>query len=675
MSEQNSELGRLTRLGFKSRADCLLAIPKEYRDCTKEIQVISSNMVDSVGYFSLKLSSLKKFDKYKNQTNNWKDVIRVQVNALDRANNSIGITIFGAVCPWLKLSPGSELKLYGELSSWNGSLQLNNPILVDPDQQGKITPVYRGKVGQVSAELVEDGVKKAMHLTDESSCQMLATLGLRETEFTKLTGISSGSDLLNMIHKPNTIENGKKAIDVAKKLCALAIVKNAQNNQIRNHVAKSSMHINRDAIKELIARLPYPLTCDQTSAVNDVVDDLRGPYPMNRLLSGDVGTGKSLVFMIPAVAAYKSGYSVGIVVPSQLLASQIATEIQGFFPEVEVCKVVAGSKFEPKGIIVGTTALLNAAAKKKHEFDFVVTDEQHKFSVGQKTALIHSHTNFLEATATVIPRTLAIVNYGGMDLSVLQESPVNKIITSRVVDATQLDRLYDFVGKVFDRQEQVAIILPLVSEQDDSVIDKRLQSVSGAYQQWKDQFPQHRVAILTGKMSAQDKDDIISKMHSKEIDLLISTVVIETGVTLPSLRSLIVVHPERFGASQLHQLRGRVARKGGRGYFMMYCPHDIEPSSQERLDLLMKHSKGFDIAQEDMNLRGFGDIEGEDDSQTGTTKLLFWGARIFRKDIEEAAQGVNLFEIQTASNQLKSAALTPTTKKISSKSSRDLLSV
>ena len=179
--------------------------------------------------------------------------------------------------------------------------------------------------------------------------------------------------------------------------------------------------------------------------------------------------------------------------------------------------------------------------------------------------------------------------------------------------------------------------MPLVEEQGEEVVDGRLQSVEGALQEWSVRFPTRRIGVLTGRMTAEEKADVIAKMHSKEIDLLISTVVIENGVTLPSLRAVIVIHPERFGASQLHQLRGRVARKGGKGYFMMFCPTNIEETAKERLNLLLQYTDGFDIAEADMGLRGFGDIESDGESQTGGTKLLFWGVRIHRKDIEEAA--------------------------------------
>jgi ATP-dependent DNA helicase RecG len=634
-------LGRLSRLGFSKISECLLVVPKEYRDCTRAIQSVNRSMIGKSFYFVLEVRSIAMFDKFKNITRTWKDVIRVQVMAVDSKNQSVKITVFGAVWPWLKKQPGELIHAYGMLDEWEGFIQLNNPVMIEEEDRGRIIPIYKGKVGQVSSDLVNEGVRQALPLVDDSACNLLAKLGMREAEFTKETGLSCATELLGSIHTPGSVAEGSKAVELAKKLTAMAIVRRAESNQIRTPIAASSIAVNRKYVEELIGRLPYPLTSDQWDSVQKIVNDLRAPYPMNRLLSGDVGTGKTLTFMLPAVAAYKAGATVAIIVPSQLLVSQHARELKHFFPEVEVSEVIAGSKLE-SGIAIGTTALISVANKKKVVFDFVIIDEQHKFSVSQKSMLIKKHTNFLEATATVIPRTLAIVNYGGMDLSVLRVCPVKKTIDSRIVEHYERQRMFTFVEKVFETNTQVAVILPLVEDQAETVVEGRLQSVGEAQREWAEKFPHRRIAVLTGQMEASEKESVIQRMHRKEIDLLISTVVIETGVTLPSLRALIVIHPERFGASQLHQLRGRVARKGGKGYFMMFCPTELEAEALERLNLLTRYADGFDIAEADMELRGFGDIENDSESQTGSTSLLFWGVQLSKEDIEVAAKNSKL---------------------------------
>lgn len=632
--DQKDGLGRLSRLGFKHLSECLFVVPKSYMDCTDPVLALSRKLFGFPTYYRMCVSEKVLLDEFKRPTTSWRDVARVQISLLDELGRKVKLFVFGAVFPWLKINAGDDLFFFGEIVEWYGSFQVSNPILITPDKRGQIHAIYKGKVGQVSGDAVGNGVKMALPLIDESACRLLAELGMMEDEFKKESGYDSPESLLTHIHNPSSVIEGMTAVDAAQKLTVKAIIRRAEANRVKIAIKQSSITISRSVVSSLIDGLPYKLTEDQLRSINEIVTDLRSPFPMKRLLSGDVGTGKSLVYMIPAVAAWQSGAKVGIIVPSQLLVSQVAREIRNFFPGTVVTEVIAGVKvFE--GIAIGTTAILSAAIKSKTEFDFVVCDEQHKFSVSQKEALLKKQTNFLEATATAIPRTLAIVNYGGMSLSVLKNCPVKKEIVSRIVYSNEKDKLFDFVNKIISYGGQVAVITPLVEDQGDAEVKIRLQSVNEAYEEWCWIFPWARIGVLTGKMNPDDKKAVIEKMHQKELDILISTVVIETGVTLPSLRALVVVHPERFGASQLHQLRGRVARTGGRGYFMMFTPTDVEGDAALRLDLLLKYVNGFDIAEHDMALRGFGDIESGSASQTGSSRLLFWGANPTKEELEE----------------------------------------
>ncbi len=635
------DVGRLSRLGFRKTSDYLMVVPKEYRDYTCPITVFGRSMLGTSKYFILRIHGIALFDANKRPTRIWRDVARVRVDVRDFTGRAATITVFGLVFPWLKLQPGAEVHLYGVLELWNGQLQLNNPSLVDESEQGQVVPIYRGKVGQVSGATVKAGVSMALNLADESACRLLAELGMREQEFAQMTGIHRAADFLTSIHLPQTVDEGVQAVEMAKRFTARAILKRGESNKVKTAVRESVIPVSREYVEYLISLLPYPLTSDQRQAINEIVDDLRSPFAMNRLLSGDVGTGKTLTFLIPAVAAMKAGAKVALIVPSQLLVSQMARDLREFFPGVPVSEVISGGQLG-EGIAVGTTALLTISAKKKIEYDFVICDEQHKFSVSQKNALNKKHTNLLEATATAIPRTLAIVSFGGMDLSVLRKCPVNKTIASRIVYGHEKDRLFAFVEKVFSIGSQVAVILPLVEEQDESIVDGRLQSVTEAAAEWGEMFPDRRIDILTGKMTSDEKEAVIARMHSRETNLLISTVVIETGVTLPSLAALIVVNAERFGVSQLHQLRGRVARKGGRGYFFMFCPLEIDDEAHARMELLTRFNDGFAIAEHDMNSRGYGDIDIVSASQTGAGRLLFWGVTLTKEDIDEEARNLNL---------------------------------
>jgi len=338
--------------------------------------------------------------------------------------------------------------------------------------------------------------------------------------------------------------------------------------------------------------------------------------------------------MIPAVAAFSAGARVAIITPNQLLVPQIANEMRGFFPEVPVTEVVSGSKVG-EGIVVGTTAVLAQAAKHGLMFDLVIIDEQQKMSVGQKQALLSDHTNFLEATATAIPRTIALVQFGGIALSVLRECPVKKDIVSRVVPKADRARLFDFINTVISKGGQVAVVYPLAEDKGDG----ERASVEAAFDRFRARMT-GKVGMLHGKMSGDEKSAVIEQMKTGALDVLISSTVIEVGITLPSLRAVVVVHPERFGTSQMHQLRGRLARKGGKGYFFLYTPNDVDETAQERLKLMVECQDGFTLAERDADLRGFGNVDGDSGEQTGSTRILFWGIELSRHDIEAGNQAL-----------------------------------
>ena len=624
----SDSLGRLTRLGFTSVPECLLCAPKEYRDFLDPLYILPIPDQQQKHYLVLTLTEQEMFDKNGQGTSDWDQTHRLNMRAVDGRGEGITITVFGTAKDWRNMMPGDSLHIYAEVVTWKGRRQINSPELIALDQQGRICPVYVGKPGQVKASSVSDAVARALPQMDMAACLLLEQLGMRESDFRAFTGLNDPVDLLRHLHQPTSLVLAERALVLAKRLSIKAILNRAERNQARFPVSGSLIPINRQAVTDLIGRVPFPLTSDQHTAIGEIISDLRSPFPMCRLLSGDVGTGKSLTFMIPAVAAFSAGAKVAIIAPNQLLVPQIANEMRGFFPDVPVTEVVSGSKIG-EGIIVGTTAVLAQAAKHGLVFDLVIIDEQQKMSVGQKQALLSDHTNFLEATATAIPRTIALVQFGGMALSVLRECPVKKDIVSRVVPKADRARLFEFVNTVVSKGGQVAVVYPLAEDKGDGA----RASVEAAFDRFRSKMT-GRVGMLHGKLSSDEKTAVIEQMKAGSLDVLISSTVIEVGITLPSLRAVVVVHPERFGTSQMHQLRGRLARKGGKGYFFMYTPEDVEETAQERLQLMVECQDGFSLAERDADLRGFGNVDGDSGEQTGSTRILFWGIELSRHDIE-----------------------------------------
>lgn len=636
-------LGRLTRLGFTRMAECLLSVPKEYLDFTTPLHELSRAPIGQKSYFVLTARSRRTFDRQGAPCTFWPKVFRLQMECTDSVGARADITVFGNVWPWTSVEPGQELHIYGLLEEWRGRLQIAQAQPVPDDLRGSIASIYAGKPGQVSGDALSEGVTKAMMMLDEASVLMLAQAGLRAPEFTEQYRYRDPRALLSHIHRPQTLAQGLRAREVARKMTLDTVVRRAAAAKSRPAVAASAIPIDLGLLETLIGELPYRLSADQRTAVMEIVEDLRCAYPMRRLLSGDVGTGKSITFMVPAAAAYAAGAEVAVLAPSQLVAEQLAREFTELFPGLPVSLVLAGHRMG-EGICIGTTALLAMARKSKRVFDLCIVDEQHKFSVDQKAALQSRHTNVLEATATAIPRSLALVNFGGMDVSILRECPVQKTIETVVVDDESMADVHEFIAQeVLPGGGQMAVIYPLVASGSgtSSASQEGLESVMGAAQQWERRYP-GKVGVLHGRMSAEEKARVIGDMHAGRISVLVSSSVIEVGVTLPSLQAMIVESPERYGVSQLHQLRGRLARKGGSGTMFLHAGAAVQPEAMERLRLLEECSDGFGLAERDMDLRGFGDVEDDSQTQTGATRPLFHGVGLSHREIRETAKRFGL---------------------------------
>ena len=649
-----NELGRLKRLGFSTLAECLLSAPKEYKDFTQPQEVVKPG--EHLGrpvYFVLQIVGRSMFDRDGNETHYPPVAFRLQLDCVDRRGSPLRVTAFGNVWPFVELDPDSLLHVHGALEEFRGQLCLVNPVVVHPKQRGTVATIYKGKPGQVSGDALAAGVERALNRLDEASVLLLAQAGLRTSEFTAHYKVDDPKKLLYALHRPKTLPQGLRARNIARQMALDTVVRRAAAAKSRPPVSGSAITIDKDFLATLIADLPYPLTGDQDKAVNEIVDDLRSAFPMRRLLSGDVGTGKSITFMLPVAAAYEAGSEVAILAPSQLVAEQLARELQELFPGLPVCLVLSGSKIG-QGVCVGTTALLSAAKRAKKVFQLVVVDEQHKFSVDQKLAMVGRATNLLEATATAIPRSLALVNFGGMDVSLLRDSPVVKHIDTVIVNDEVMPDVHDFItNDILKNGGQLAVIYPLVNDAADaedgahsaprppSKTSEGLESVTGAAQHWERRFP-GRVGVLHGQMTAEEKGAVIAAMHAKKLSVLVSSSVIEVGVTLPSLQALLIESPERYGVSQLHQMRGRLARKGGNGTFFLHVGANVQPEAMERLRLLEQCGDGFALAERDMDLRGFGDVEDDSASQTGSARTLFHGVALTHKEIRETALNMGL---------------------------------
>jgi ATP-dependent DNA helicase RecG len=376
-------------------------------------------------------------------------------------------------------------------------------------------------------------------------------------------------------------------------------------------------------VDKFLRILPFTLTGAQKRVISEIHHDMAEKYPMNRLLQGDVGSGKTVVSMVSMITACQNGYQSAIMAPTELLAEQHFSNILGWADSVDltVSLLTGSTKSRERkeitqrietgdiNIIVGTHALIQEGVDFKN-LGLVVIDEQHRFGVVQRAILREKGINpdVLVMTATPIPRTLAMTVYGDLDISVIDELPPGKKpIKTKVFYESNRHRVYDSIRKEIRKGNQVFIVYPLVEESEN--LD--LKDATGmARHLQEDIFPEFKVGLIHGKMKGREKNKIMDQFLEKNINILVSTTVIEVGIDIPTASLMIIEHAERFGLSQLHQLRGRVGRSDVPSYCILIVHHYGSDNARKRLRIMEQTNDGFAIAEEDLAIRGPGEFMG-----------------------------------------------------------------
>ena len=390
-----------------------------------------------------------------------------------------------------------------------------------------------------------------------------------------------------------------------------------------------------DAIRESARRvLPFKLTGDQKKAIADIVNDMKRPQPMNRLLQGDVGSGKTIVALMAAIVAMENGFQVAFMAPTEILAEQHFINIRrlletsrfrmalltGSTPAKkrrEMHAELAGGSLH---LVVGTHALVEVDVGFR-ELGLVIIDEQHRFGVLQRATLRSKgqYPDVLVMTATPIPRTLALTTYGDLDVSIMREMPPGRHpIRTIAKPETRRDEIYEFVRKQVEEGRQAYVIYPLVEESEK--VDLRAATEMADHLA-NDIFPEFRVALLHGRLKQDEKDRVMHGFARGEYHILVSTTVVEVGVDVANASVMLVEHAERFGLSQLHQLRGRVGRGPHQSYCILLYQYPISEQGKERLKALTETGDGFEIAERDLQQRGPGDFFGTRQSGLPTLRV------------------------------------------------------
>jgi len=419
-------------------------------------------------------------------------------------------------------------------------------------------------------------------------------------------------------------------------------IKKQKNRKVANH---SKCKKAGGILRELYEHLPFEPTDAQKRVLKEIYADMKSESPMNRLLQGDVGSGKTLVAAMAAAIVTANGYQTAIMAPTEILASQHYESFKSEFDRLGVSSCLLTGKTGKKKrenllakiqqgdipIVIGTHALIQNDVEFKH-LGLVIIDEQHRFGVGQRGALIKKgpppHT--LAMTATPIPRTLSMTIYGDMDVSVIDEMPKGRIpVKTKLVQPKRLPSIYKFFEDEMSERRQIYVVYPLIAESE----KMDLQAAEKGYEELSERFSKYKIALLHGKIKKDEKNEIMQAFMQNEINLLVSTTVIEVGVNNPNASVMLIENAERFGLSQLHQLRGRVGR-GSQASWCILVQRNYAPDSTERLQILEKTNDGFKISEEDLKQRGQGDLFGT--RQHGLPDLKFLNLYSDRPIMEEA---------------------------------------
>jgi len=371
-------------------------------------------------------------------------------------------------------------------------------------------------------------------------------------------------------------------------------------------------------LKRLMEVLPFRLTRAQENVFNDIIRDMKRPYPMNRLIEGDVGCGKTIVALMAMLTAAECRYQSALMAPTEILAEQHYINIYRMIEDLglKLCLLTGSMKDRPLNkiasgeidMVVGTHALIQEGVVFKN-LGLVVIDEQHRFGVMQRALLRRKANNpdVLVMTATPIPRTLALTLYGDLDYSVIDElPPERRPVTTLLFNSKQKDYIYRIIKEEVKKGRQVYVVYPIIEESEKTDLRSAIIG-KNALEKF---FPEFKVMLLHGRMKAQEREEIMASFKQGEIDILVTTTVIEVGVDVPNATLMLIIHAERFGLSQLHQLRGRIGRGSYQSYCILLAYEPYREEAKRRLDIMVKINDGFRIAEEDLNIRGPGEFFG-----------------------------------------------------------------
>lgn len=592
--------------GIETVEDLLYFFPRGYEDRKETKDIATCCGGENVSIKGQVMSSVSEARFRRNMT----------IYSAIIADDSGAITAIWYNNRYIKnqISSGGEYVFYGKIKENRGKRELINPVFELPERNkytGRIVPIY-----PLSGNLTQKIVQTAMEAAIEQMGSLREYLPHSVREKYQIAEIDFS---MRNIHFPESFENYRIARRrfVFEELFMLQLALNLKRGRTSKKRRKPFEDV--ECAGEFEAMLPFKYTAAQKRVVSEICKDLKRDTPMNRLVQGDVGSGKTAVAAAAMYVAAKNGYQSVIMAPTEILATQHYETFSGFFAKTDlrVCLLTGSTKKKNElyekikngeyDIIVGTHALIQKGVEYKNP-GLVIADEQHRFGVAQRAELAEKgeNPNVLIMTATPIPRTLAFILYGDLDISVIDELPPGrKPVATYAVGESMRERIYAFLKKNIDAGSQAYVVCPLIEETETMDL-KNATEICGRLQR---RFPDISVGLMHGKMKPKDKEKIMHDFATGDIKVLVSTTVIEVGVNVPAGNVMIIENAERFGLSQLHQLRGRVGRGMEQAYCIMFC-HGSSEVTKKRMETMCMSNDGFYISEQDLKLRGPGDFFG-----------------------------------------------------------------
>ncbi len=606
VGEKKAQL--LKKLGIETVYDLLHYFPRSYIDFTNQISICDIEP-ETVCCFK----AVVAYDPSSAYIRQGMTIFKTTVYD---DTGTVHITVFNNKYLAESLKQGREYLFYGKVSLSRDGLEMNTPIVEKEENGSTMRPVYPLTAG-LTSNMLSIIMKNALALYKNADEHDIIPNEIRRNY-----SLSHERFALKSIHFPtneNDIVISRRRLIFEELLCLQLGMKLLKSRDR----GKTSYTVKNDCTNEFISSLPFSLTNAQQRVIAQCVNDMKKEIPMNRLVQGDVGSGKTVVAATLLYLVAKNGFQSAFMAPTEILATQHyetllklteGTDIKinlltGSLTKKKKDEIKAKLKDGEIHVAVGTHALLTEDVEFK-SLGLVITDEQHRFGVKQRGTLSFKgaspHT--LVMSATPIPRTLSLIIYGDLDLSIINELPKGRQkISTFAVDSSYHQRMYGFIKKYLDAGFQAYIVCPLVEESETADLTAANEYAKELKEK---EFSSYNVGILHGKLKSKEKDKIMKDFSENKIQLLVATTVIEVGVDVPNAVIMVIENAERFGLSQLHQLRGRVGRGKEKSYCILVSDSKSE-NTRSRLEIMCKTGDGFKIADKDLELRGPGDFFGK----------------------------------------------------------------